>query len=96
MPLSRSRFYTRRHLRKIGARITIDKAQVAGRATFVACVNVGRAGQRGGAVAVKQTATCDSGRNPRLAVANAFAKLSQQMKWRGEHGRGAFASYRRK
>lgn len=82
--------------RKLTARITIEKGNLGNprRGVFVACITVGHSGQRGGARVVKQTQTCDEGRNPRLALARAFEKLAQQMKWRGEHGRGAFARYK--
>lgn len=92
--ISRKRFSKTRIERRISARVTISKGNVTGiGATFVACVFVGLPGYRQGAEHSKQSSTCDSGRNPRLALANAFAKLGQEMKWRGEHGRGAFARY---
>lgn len=100
MPIRRTTFRpTYEHggvQRKLTARITIEKGNVGGRGAFIACIVVGHSGSRGGARIVKQTQTCDSGRNPRLALGRVFEKLAQQMKWRGEHGRGAFARYGRK
>jgi len=94
------RYFTRGNTqRKVSARITIEKSlgrdgMLAG--AFIACIRVGKSGWYHGASIRKQNVTCEFGKNPRLALSRAFTKLGKELKWRGEHGRGAFAGHRRK
>ena len=91
--ISRSKFKTTGPVRRVTSRVTIEKGNVTGRASFVACVSVGRPGFRGGRAYTlpKPSGACAAGRNPRLALANALTKAGVALHHRGEHGRGAFA-----
>jgi hypothetical protein len=98
MPIRRKTYQEGRAQRKLSSSVTIYRGNLgmegSRRGVFVACIRIGESGLRHGASIGKLNRTCDSGRNPRLALANALAKLAGHMKHRGEHGRGAFARYR--